>query len=145
LDIQCQVLVRHSIYLWVIDVYCGKDENLKMLPPGSAPECLTPVYGQAPYLLAISSTSGDTCSGLDPYTGPYICTVKLVRGIPIVTPILQSLAGASISSSSIAIPDQDSVDNYPEIGKSTCWYSTEEGHLIIMVARTGGPSHNNSI
>jgi hypothetical protein len=36
----------------------GKDGDLKMLPPGSAPEHPT----HAP-----SSTSGSTCSGLDPF------------------------------------------------------------------------------
>jgi hypothetical protein len=36
----------------------GEDEDLKILPPGSALEHLTP---------APSSTSGSTCSGLDPF------------------------------------------------------------------------------
>jgi hypothetical protein len=38
----------------------GEDGDLKMLPPGPAPEHLTP---------ALSSTSGDVCSGLDPFVG----------------------------------------------------------------------------
>jgi hypothetical protein len=42
-----------------------------------------------------------------------------------------------------ASPDQDSTDNYPEIGGSTYWNSTEEGHLIIMVAPAGAPSQNS--
>jgi hypothetical protein len=63
----------------------GEDENLKMLPPGSAPERQVPVYGQAPYFLTISFTSGDACSALDPYAWPYIRTAKLIQGIPIVT------------------------------------------------------------
>jgi hypothetical protein len=42
----------------------GEDGNLKMLAPGSAPERLTPVYGQALYLLAISSTTDSASSGL---------------------------------------------------------------------------------
>jgi hypothetical protein len=54
----------------------GKDEDLKMLPPGPAPEHPTP---------APLSTSGSNCSGLDPFAGLYIRTTKLVRGIPIVT------------------------------------------------------------
>jgi hypothetical protein len=115
-----------------------------MLPPGSAPERLAPVYGQAPYFSAISSTSGGACSGLDPYAGLYICTVKLVWGIPIVTSIFQPLAGASSLSSSAASPNQDSADDYPEIRASTCGDSIEEGCLIIMVAPVGGPSHNSS-
>jgi hypothetical protein len=63
----------------------GEDENLKMLSPGSAPECLTLVYGQAPCPPAISSISGSAFAGLDPYAGPYIRTAKLVRDISIVT------------------------------------------------------------
>jgi hypothetical protein len=122
----------------------GKDENLKMLPPGSLPEGLVSVYRQTPCLMAISSTSSSACSGLDPYAGPYIRNAKLVRGITIVMSILQPSAGGSSSSSSAATPDQDSADDYPKIGGSTCWDSAEEDHLIIMVAPIGGPSHNTS-
>jgi hypothetical protein len=57
----------------------GEDEDLKMLPPGSAPEHPAP---------APLSTSGGACSGLDPFAGLYIRTVKFIRGIPIVTSIL---------------------------------------------------------
>jgi hypothetical protein len=91
-----------------------------VLPPGSAPELLTPVYGQTPCLPAISSTSGGACSSLDPYAGPYIRTTELIRGITIVTSILQPSARASSSSSLAASPDQDSADDYPEIKGSTC-------------------------
>jgi hypothetical protein len=122
----------------------GEDENLNMLPPGSAPEHLTSVYRQAPCLPTISSTSGGVCSGLDPYAGPYIRTAKLVRAIPIVMSVLQSSAGASSSSSSATFPDQNSADDYPEIGESTCEDSAEEGRLIVMVVLDGGPSHNSS-
>jgi hypothetical protein len=122
----------------------GQNENFKMLPPRPAPEHLSPVYGQTPCLSAISSTSDGACSGLNPYTGPYIRTAKLVQGFPIVTSILQPSIGALSSSSSATSPDQDSTDDYPEIGGSTYWDSTEEGRLIIMVAPTGAPSHNNS-
>jgi hypothetical protein len=66
-----------------------KDGNLRMLPPGPAPERLAPAYGQAPCFLVISSTTGGACSSLDPYAGQHIRTVKLVQGIPIVTSILQ--------------------------------------------------------
>jgi hypothetical protein len=48
------------------------------------------------------------------------------------------------SSSSAASPDQDSADDYPEVGGSTCWNSTEKGRLIIMVAPPKTPSHNSS-
>jgi hypothetical protein len=122
----------------------GEDGNLKMLPPGSAPERLTSIYGQAPYFLAISSTSGGAWSGLDPYTRLYIHTAKLIRGILIVTSILQPSARASSSSSLAVSPDQNSADDYPEIGGSTCGDSLEKGHLIVMVAPAQGPSHNSS-
>jgi hypothetical protein len=122
----------------------GEDGNIKMLPSGSTPKRLTPVYGQAPYFPAISCTTGGTCSGLDPYVGLCIHTVMLVRGILIMTSILQPLTGASSSSSSEASPDQDSADDYPEIGGSTCEDPTEEGCLIIMVAPTRGPLQNSS-
>jgi hypothetical protein len=102
-----------------------------------------PVY-RLVCLLAISSTSDGTCSGLASYAGSYIRTAKLVRGIPIVTSILQPSAEASSSSSSTVSPDQDSADDYPEIGGSTYCDSTEEGRLIIMVASPGEPSHNSS-
>jgi hypothetical protein len=84
------------------------------------------------------------CSGLDPYATLYIRTDRFVRGIPIEASILQPSARASSSSSSAASPDQDSADDYPLIGESTYWDSTEEGRLIIMVAPTGEPSHNSS-
>jgi hypothetical protein len=116
-----------------------EDGNLKMLPPGPAPECLAPVYGQAPCLPAISSTMGDACSGMDPYAGLHIRTVKLVRGISIVTSILQPSARASSSSSSATFLDQDSADDYPEIRESICGDPAEEGCLIIMMAPTRGP------
>jgi hypothetical protein len=83
----------------------GKDVNLKMLPLGQAPGCLALVYGQAPYFLVISSTTGGACSSLNPYVGLHIRTVKLVRGIPIMTSILQPSAGASSSPSSATSPD----------------------------------------
>jgi hypothetical protein len=61
-----------------------------------------------------------------------------------VTSILQTSAGASSLASLVASPDQDSADDYPEIGGNTSGDSTEEGHLIVMVAPAGGPLHNNS-
>jgi hypothetical protein len=114
-----------------------------MLPLGSASERLTSVHGQAPCFLTTSSTSGGACSGLDLYAGRYIRTAKLVRGIPIMTSILRPSAGASSSSSMAASSDQDSFDDYPEIGKSTCRDSVGEGPLIFMVALAGEPSHNS--
>jgi hypothetical protein len=105
-----------------------------MLHPGLALEHLVPVYVQAPYFSTISSTSGDACSGLNPYIGSYVRTTNLIRGIPIVTYILQPSARASSWSSSAASPDQDSADDCPENRESICEDSAEEGRLIILVA-----------
>jgi hypothetical protein len=49
----------------------GKDKNLELLTQVPTPKHLAPAYGQAPYLLTSSSTSGGTYSGLNPYAGPY--------------------------------------------------------------------------
>jgi hypothetical protein len=84
----------------------GVDGDLKMLPPGPAPEHPA---------LAPLSASGNSCSGLDPCVGLYIRTSKLVWGIPVMTSIFRPLAGASSSSSLTSTPDQDSSDDYPEI------------------------------
>jgi hypothetical protein len=89
----------------------GEDRDRKMLPPGLALEHLA---------LTPSSVLGGSCSGLDHCAGLYIHTAKLVRGIPVVMSILRPLAGASSSSSSPSTPDQNSSDDYPEIGTSSC-------------------------
>jgi hypothetical protein len=115
-----------------------------MLPPGPAPERLASADGQAPWSLMTSSTSDGVCSGLDLFEGLYIHTAKIVRGISIVTPTLRPLARASSLSSSSASPNQDSSDDYPEIGISVCGDSSWEGHLISMVAPNGDSSHNSS-
>jgi hypothetical protein len=112
----------------------GEDEDHKMLPPGPVPEHPT----LAP------STLGSTCPGLDPFAGLYIHTTKLVRGIPIVTSILQTFTRAKSSSSSASSPGRDSSNEYPEIGASACGKSVDNGHLIFMVAPNGDRSHNSS-
>jgi hypothetical protein len=110
----------------------GEDENLKMLLPGPVPEHST----HAP-----SSASDGACLGLDPFAGLYICIVKLVWGIPIVTFTLRPFIGASSSSSSASSPGRDSSDDYPEIGATACGNSAEDDHLILMVAPNGiGPA-----
>jgi hypothetical protein len=60
----------------------GEDGDLKMLPPGPAPEHLA---------LASSSASDGSCSGSDSCEGIYIHTAKIVRGISVVTSILRPL------------------------------------------------------
>jgi hypothetical protein len=80
----------------------GKDGDLRMLPPGEAAEHIAP-----------SSASIETQAESDLFDGPYIHTVKLVRGIPVVTTILRPCAGASSSSSSALSSDQGSSENYP--------------------------------
>jgi hypothetical protein len=112
----------------------GEDGDLKMLPPGTAPEHPAP----AP------STSGGTCSGSDPFARLYIRTAKLVRGIPIVTSTLWPFVGVSSSSSSASSPNRDSSSDYPEIGASACGNSAEDGRLILMVAPDGDRARNSS-
>jgi hypothetical protein len=106
----------------------GKDGDLKILPSGPAPEHPTP---------APSSTSGNTCSDLDPFAGLYIRTDKLVRGVLIVTSTLRTFTGAPSSSSSASSPSQDSSDEYPKIGANACGKSAEDSRLILMVAPNG--------
>jgi hypothetical protein len=81
-----------------------------MLPPGLVPEHTT----SAP-----SSTSDGACTGLDPFARLYICTVKLIQGIPIVMSTLWLFIGALNSSSSILSPNWDSSDDCLEIRNST--------------------------
>jgi hypothetical protein len=106
-----------------------------MLPPGPAPEHPT---------LASLSTLSRSCSGSDSCARSYICTAKIVWGIPVMTSILQPMAGASSSSSSASTPDQDSSDDYPEIEASAYGEPAKSGRLICMVAPNGNRSHNNS-
>jgi hypothetical protein len=113
----------------------GEDRDLKMLPPGPVPEHPTPTP---------SSISANTCSGLDPFAGLYICTAKLIQGIPIMTSTLRTFTGASSSSSSASSPSRDSSDEYPEIGDSAYGKYVEDSRLILMVAPNGDRSRNSS-
>jgi hypothetical protein len=122
----------------------GEDINLELLTQGPAPKRLTPVYEQAPYFLASSSTSDGVCSGLNSYAGSYHRAAKTKQGILIGAPIFQPSAETLSSSTLAASPDQDFIDDYPEIGRSICWNSAHEGHLIIMVTPTEAPSQNIS-
>jgi hypothetical protein len=61
-----------------------------------------------------------------------------------MTSILQPSSEASSSSSSVASPDRDSIDDYPEIRGSTCWNYSKEGHMLLMVAPNEDPSCNSS-
>jgi hypothetical protein len=78
----------------------GEDGELRMLPLGLAPKRRTRADGLAPWSLTTSSTSGCACSGLDSFAGLYICTAKIVWGIPVMTSTLRPLAEALSSSSS---------------------------------------------
>jgi hypothetical protein len=115
-----------------------------MLPLKAALERLMLVHGPDPCSPMNSSTSNDTCSGLDPCAGLFLHTVEIVQGIPVVTSILQPSAGASSSSSSAASPGHNSADDYPEIGGSTCWKYSKEGRLICMAAPNEDPSCDRS-
>jgi hypothetical protein len=111
----------------------GEDRDLRMLPPGEATEHT-----------ALSSASSETQADSDFFDGSYIRTVKLVRGIPIVTTILRPCAGASSSSSSALSSDQGSSEDYPEIGVSTCGSSADISRLICMVAPNEDQPHHSS-
>jgi hypothetical protein len=95
----------------------GEDKNLSMLPAGPALERLTPEHGKDSCHPATSSTLGGAYKGLD--------------SCPATSSILWPWAGASDPSSSTTSPDQDSSDDYPEIGISTYVDSTGEGRLIF--------------
>jgi hypothetical protein len=112
----------------------GEDGDLRMLPPGEATEHTAP-----------SSASSETQADPDLFDRPYIRTVKLVRGIPVVTTILRPCARASSSSSSALSSDQGSSKNYPKIGVSTCGSSVDISRLICMVApNEDQPRHSSS-
>jgi hypothetical protein len=121
LDIQLQVLVRHSVHLRIPDVRTREDGNLELLTPGPTPRHPMSVYEKAPYYPSDPSTSHRVYSGLNPYAGLYYLSAMTSRGRPIRKTILQSSAGASSSSSSEATPDQDSIEDYLEIRSSACW------------------------
>jgi hypothetical protein len=105
-----------------------------MLPPGEAGEHIAP-----------SSTSSETQAESDFFDGPYIRTVKLIRGIPVVTTILQPCVGAASSSPSPLSSDQGSSKNYPEIGVNTYESSASTSRLICMVApNEDQPRHSSS-
>jgi hypothetical protein len=75
----------------------GEDENLELLTQGPAPRHLAPVYRVSPYYPADPSTSGGACSGLNPHAGSYYLFAKTSSG---------------------ATLDQESIEDYPEIGGS---------------------------
>jgi hypothetical protein len=85
----------------------GEDGDLRMLPPGEAVEHI-----------ALSSASSETQVESDLFDGPYIRTVKLIRGIPVMTSILWPCIRAASSSPSALSSDQGSSKNYPEIGST---------------------------
>jgi hypothetical protein len=111
-----------------------EDGDLRMLPPGEAAEHIAP-----------SSVSSETQAESDLFDGPYVRTVKLIRGIPVVMTILRSCTGAASSSPSALSSDQGSSENYPEIGVNTCESSTSTSRLICMVApNEDQPRHSSS-
>jgi hypothetical protein len=108
----------------------GKDEDLRMLPPGETTEHTAP-------LSASSGTQADS----DFFDESYIRTIKLVRGILVVTTILRPYAGASSSSSSALSSDQGSSEDYPEIGVQHLWklHRHQSSHLYGGSKRRSAP------
>jgi hypothetical protein len=95
--------------------------------------------------IAPSSASSETQTESDLFDGPYIRTVKLVRGIPIMTTILRPCTGASSSFSSAQSFDQGSSEDYPEIGVSSYRSPADVSRLICMVApNEDQPRHSSS-
>jgi hypothetical protein len=111
-----------------------EDGDLRMLPPGEAAEHIAP-----------SSASSETQAESDLFDIPYIRTVKLVRGIPVVMTILRPCAGASSSSSSALSSDQVSSEDYPKTGVSSCGSPADVSRLIYMVTpNEDQPRHSSS-
>jgi hypothetical protein len=104
-----------------------------MLPPGEATEHIAP-----------SSASSETQAESDLFNGPYIRTVKLIRGISVVTTILRPCVGAANSSPSALSSDQGSSKNYPEIEVSSCGSPADVSRLICMVAPNEYQPHHSS-
>jgi hypothetical protein len=111
----------------------GEDKDLRMLTPGEAAERIAP-----------SSASIETQVESDLFDGSYIRTVKLIRGIPVVTTILRPCAGVASSSPSALSSDQGSSENYPEIGVNTCESSVSTSRLICMVVPNEDQPHHSS-
>jgi hypothetical protein len=111
----------------------GEDRDLRMLPLGEATEHT-----------ALSSASSETQADSDFFDGSYIRTVKLVRGIPVVTTILRPCARALSSSSSALSSDQGSFEDCPEIGVSTYGSSADISRIICMVAPNEDQPHHSS-
>jgi hypothetical protein len=100
-----------------------EDGDLRMLPSGETAEHIAP-----------SSASSETQAESDLFDGLYVRTVKLIRGIPVVTTILRPCAGAASSSPLALSSDQGSSEDYPEIGVNTYESSASTSRLICMVA-----------
>jgi hypothetical protein len=113
----------------------GENGELKMLPPGPTPGHLAPMS---------LSASDKSCTGPGHYVGSYICTAKIIRGIPVMTSTLRPLVGASGSSTSASTPDSDLADKYPEIRASACKEPVQDGCFIYMVAPNGDQTINTS-
>jgi hypothetical protein len=111
----------------------GEDGDIRMLHPGEAAEHIAP-----------SSASSETQAESDLFDGPYIRTVKLIRGIPVVKTILRPCAGAASSSPSTLSSDQGSYENYPEIRVNTCESFASTSRLICMVALNEDQPHHSS-
>jgi hypothetical protein len=122
----------------------GDEGSLELLTRGPAPRHPASVYGQSPYLQANPSTSGEVCSGLNPFAGKYYHSARIPQGFVIGNTILQPSTGASSSSSSGEALDQDSAEDYPEIRNSACWNPAIEVRCINMVGPARGNSQNSS-
>jgi hypothetical protein len=135
LDVRCQVSLRHSAHLRVIDLF----RRGRRRPEYAAPTTGTRAPGSGciisirRFLLKIGSMFWD----LHPHR-------QDCSGHPDQNIHPPTLTGVSSSSSSASIPNPNSSDDYPEIGASACEEPAEGGHLIYMVALNDDRSHNYS-
>jgi hypothetical protein len=59
----------------------GEDKNLDLLTQDPMPRHPASIYGKAPYYPANPSTSGEACSGLNPYVAPYYLSAMTSQGL----------------------------------------------------------------
>jgi hypothetical protein len=95
-------------------------------------------------LSTTTSALDGACSGLNPYAGLYTLAAMKSWGDPIGVPIFQPSAGTSNSTSSGASIDQDSNEDYHEIGDNVYWNPAIEAHRISMVGPSRAASCNSS-
>jgi hypothetical protein len=125
----------------------GEDGTFELLTRGLVPRHHEPIYGEALYYPANSSTSSapnNICSCLNPYAGSYYLSTMTSQGYPIRVHIFQPSAGTLSSTSTGSSVARDSIEDYPEIRGNICWKAANESRQINMVGPARAPSQNSS-